>query len=384
MSDTTLIPDATAPAVVASSDPDADAAATEAVAERLFGAVLGAGEVQATFLGDRLGWYRALADGPRTPTELAAATDTDARYAREWLEHQTVAGYVTVEDASVPADQRRYELPAAHVPVLADPDSLSYMAPFARLVAGLGTHLDRLVEVYRTGDGFSWAEMGEHALHGQAEANRPMFLHQLGHEYLASVPDVAAALGAGGRVADIGCGFGWSSIGVALAFPKATVVGFDVDSTSIDAARRNAADRGVADRVTFELVDAGAPTRDEHRGAFDLVMALECIHDLPHPVDVLATMRSMVADSGTTIVMDERVAADFTGEPDPIEQFMYGFSLMCCLPDGRSHEHSAATGTVMRPPTLQAYAAAAGYDGVEALDIDNDFFRFYRLEATRR
>ena len=110
-----------------------------------------------------------------------------------------------------------------------------------------------------------------------------------------------------------------------------------------------------------------------------IVLALECIHDMPDPVSVLGAMRAMAGEHGTVVVMDERVGERFTGEPDPLEQLFYGFSLICCLPDGRDAEESVATGTVMRPSTLDRYARDAGFAGADVLDLEHDAFRFYRL-----
>lgn len=363
------------------TDESTTIAATEAdveeAAEKVFEAVLGAMSVQAIFLGDRLGWYEALAGTDSlTPIELAAATGTDGRYAREWVEQQTVAGFLDVDDPTLAADVRRYRLSAAMAEVLANPDSLSYMAPFPRFVTGLGKSIDETLDAYRTGAGVGWHVHGRDAREAQAAANRPMFLQLLGYEYLSSIPTIDRALRAGGRVADIGCGLGWSSIGVALAYPEATVDGFDVDEPSIEAARRHAAEAGVGDRVRFHRVDAAEA---DSADSYELVMALECIHDLADPVSVLASMLAMVEEDGTVLVMDERVGEVFTGQPDPVEEAMYGFSLTCCLADGRNHEHSEATGTVMRPSTLDAYARRAGFAGTEILDIENDFFRFYQL-----
>jgi SAM-dependent methyltransferase len=348
----------------------------EVFAERVFGAVLGAMEVQAAYLGDRLGWYRTLASaGPLTSVELATATGTDERYAREWLEHQAASAWVGVDDPALAPTERRYDLPAAHAEVLTDDDSLLFCAPFPRFAAGLGLHLDAIAEAYRTGAGVSWGQLGTDPREAQAAANRPLFLHVLGQEVLPAVPDVHARLASGGRVADIGCGAGWSSIGIALAYPGVTVDGFDLDEPSIELARRNAADAGVADRVRFHAGDAAGAVGDP----YDLVLALECVHDLGDPVAVLAAMRDLAGTDGVVVVMDERVAERFGGPADEVERLFYGFSLTCCLPDGRSHEHSAATGTVMRADTPRRYATDAGYDSVEVLDIDHDFFRFYRL-----
>lgn len=259
--------------------------------------------------------------------------------------------------------------------ILTDRDNLAYMAPFPGFVASLGRSLSDVTDAYRTGAGFGWHQHHHGARSGQAEANRPMFLNLLGQQYLASVPAVDAALRNGGAVADIGCGLGWSSIGIAQAYPDARVDGYDIDAPSVEQARINAADAGVSDRVHFHHVDAA----DIDAESYDVVLALECVHDMADLVSVLAAMKRIVKPSGTVIVMDERVGEQFTGLPDPIEQFMYGFSLICCLPDGRNAPESVATGTVMRQSTFERYAQQAGFSAVDVLPIDNDFFRFYEL-----
>ena len=353
-------------------------ARAEEFADKIFTDLLGTLSTFATTIGVTLGWYEALAGSESmTSSQLATATDTDERYAREWLEQQTVSGYLSVLDPNVGAPERRFSIEAEMAEILTDRSSLAYMAPFPGLLASLGRSLPDVIDAYRTGGGFGWHEHDNGARCGQAEANRPMFLNLLGHEYLASVPAIDAALRNRGAVADIGCGLGWSSIGIAQAYPTARIVGYDIDGPSIEQARINAAEAGVADRVTFHLVDAA----ELPENSYDLVLALECVHDMSDPVSVLGAMRKLVKPNGSVLIMDERVGERFTGQPDPIEHFMYGFSLICCLPDGRSNApDSVATGTVMRPSTLKSYAAKAGFSGVDVLPIDNDFFRFYDLK----
>jgi 2-polyprenyl-3-methyl-5-hydroxy-6-metoxy-1,4-benzoquinol methylase len=352
----------------------APARSAEEFGERLFDAVLGAQLVQAAYLGDRLGYYRVLAAEPATPPELAARTGTAERYAREWLEHQAVAGVVTVDDPAAAPGARRYRLPAGHAEALTDVLSPNHVLPVARMVAGLGQHLDELVGAYRSGGGVSWAQFGVDAREGQAATNRPLFLGALPREYLPSIPEIRAVLERGGRIADVGCGYGWSSIGIALAHPGVTVDGYDVDGPSIDVARQNAIEAGVADRVRFHHADAATA-----EGRYDLVAAFECVHDVPDPVSFLAAMRRIAAPDSVVLVMDERVAETFTAPGDAVEQVMYGWSITCCLPDGLSHEGSVGTGTVMRPDTLRRYARDAGFAGIEVLPVDDAFFRFYRL-----
>jgi 2-polyprenyl-3-methyl-5-hydroxy-6-metoxy-1,4-benzoquinol methylase len=352
-----------------------DARAAE-LSERLLNSVIGTLELAAVDLGRRLGWYRALDQAPATARGLADRTGTDARYAREWLEQQAVAGYLAVDDVDAPPEERRYSLPSAYRAVLVDEGNLLYTVPLATQALAFTRNIERLAEAYRTGGGVSWAELGPDAREAQAAANRPYFLGPLGTEALPSLPDVDAALRAGGRVADVGCGMGWSSIGIATAYPAARVDGFDVDEPSMEQARRNAAESGVADRVRFSTADA-ADTGEP--GAYDLVTAFECVHDLADPVAVLTAMRRMVRPGGTVLVADEKVAERFTAPGDEIERMMYGFSLTCCLPDGRSTRPSAGTGTVMRPATLEGYARDAGFTGMDVLPVEHDFFRFYRL-----
>jgi len=350
---------------------------TDALVERLFTSVLATMDVHAIYLGDRLGYYRVLDnDDGLTSAELASRTATAERYAREWLEQQAVTGILVTDGGTDPAT-RRFRLPRTHVEPMTDMLSPNYLVPVARFVVGAGKHIDALVAAFRSGGGVSWAEMGVDAREAQAAANRPFFLGELGQKHLPAIPDVDAALRAGGRMADIGCGLGWSSIAVALAYPDALVDGYDIDAPSIDGARRNAAEAGVADRVRFHLADAAEIAAGGQR--YDVVTAFECVHDLPDPVGVLAAMRALAGDTGVVLVMDEKVAETFTAPGDDVERLMYGYSILCCLADGLAHTPSVGTGTVMRPDTLRQYAADAGFAQVDVLPIDTEVFRYYRL-----
>jgi 2-polyprenyl-3-methyl-5-hydroxy-6-metoxy-1,4-benzoquinol methylase len=348
----------------------------EALGGRIFEAALGAADILSIYLGDRLGWYRSLAaDGPCTAAELAGRTGTHERYAREWLEQQAVTGLLSVEDAGDPAG-RRYSISAAATEVFTDETSLGYLAPLARMVASAAIQLPSLLEAYRTGGGVGWKQYGLDARESQADMNRPWYEHQL-QGALAGVPAVHEALRRpGARIADVGCGGGWSSIALARAYPDATIDGIDVDAASVDMARKNAAGAGVADRVTFTHAD-GAGLAD---ATYDAVFAFECVHDMPRPVDVLAAVERALAPDGFVVVMDEAVAETFSAPGDDLERIMYGFSLLLCLPDGMSSPPSAGTGTVMRPDTLRRYAQEAGLTSFEILPIEGfGFWRFYRL-----
>lgn len=368
--------------------------ATAEFADRLMGATLGWFDIMAIHLGSQLGWYAELSRSEGlTASELAARTNSDARYAREWLEQQAAGGVLHVDEATdpsgadagdgasrgqsaaAPAATRRFRLAPGVAEVLLDRDSLSYLEPLARMAAAVSGQLDALLDAYRTGGGVSWEQLGRHAREAQADMNRPWF---------DQVPSVFAGIDRldevlrrpQARIADLGSGGGWSSIALAKAYPQLRVVGFDIDEASVETARRNAVEAGVADRVEFLLSDAALVAA---QGRFDAVFAFECLHDMPHPVAVLAAAREAVREDGVVVIMDEATEDRFAPAATDLERLLYGFSLFVCLPDGMSHRPSAATGTVMRPDTLRGYARAAGWSDIRVLVPEFGLWRFYEI-----
>ncbi|MGB8961022.1 MAG: methyltransferase domain-containing protein [Pseudonocardiaceae bacterium] len=355
----------------------AEPVSRDALVERLFGSVLGMMDVYMVYVGDRLGLYRRLAEGAVTPAELAAATGTDARYVREWLEQQAVTGFLQVEVHGEP-DGWCYTLPAPYVEVFTDRDSLNYLAPFARMMVGVVRPLPAVLEAFRRGGGVAYADYDADFNEGQGDMNRTMFVNLLGSEWLPAIADVDARLRADppARVADVACGTGFASLAIAQAYPKVRVDGIDLDDASIALARGNLDSSGLADRVSFRVADAADP---QLPSGYDLVTVFEAVHDMSNPVEALRGVRGLLADGGCVIIADERVAESFTAPGDEVERLMYGYSVLACLPMGRAEEPSAATGTAMRPDLLRGYALAAGYREMEILPIENDFWRFYRL-----
>jgi SAM-dependent methyltransferase len=351
---------------------------TQAFADEVVMAALGAMEVTVANFGRRLGLYQALrvaGPGGCTPGDLATAAGIDARYAQEWLEHQGGAGVLHVDDSAAPADVRRYTLPEAHAIALLDEEHPAYVGALVDIPPIIARTLEAVTDAFRTGAGVPFAAYGLHDM--QAGFTRPMFAHSLVDEWIAGLPDVHARLVAGEplRVADFGCGEGWAAIYVAEAYPNVTVQGFDLDDVSIAMARRHASERGVSDRVTFDVRDLAD---EAFADTFDLVFACEVIHDLSDPVGVLSTMRR-ATPTGAVLIVDENADDHFAPTGDPIQRLLYAFSILHCLPAGRDAEHSAATGTVMRPETMRGYAQEAGFGKVDVLPIEHPMFRFYRL-----
>jgi 2-polyprenyl-3-methyl-5-hydroxy-6-metoxy-1,4-benzoquinol methylase len=334
-------------------------------------------------LGRTLGLYDRLVElGEATPATLADAAGIHPRYAQEWLEQQAAAGLIDVvaERLDGAGSNRTYALSIAAAACLTDPDSLASVGPLFDLLPSVGTVLPALHTAFRTGGGVPYADYAIHD--AQGDFNRPAFVNLLTAEWLPAVPGVAFRLEQGeARVAEIGCGEGWAAIAIAKAWPGVRVDGFDLDDASIAAARKHAADAGVADRVRFELVDVtGDLSGRAALGSYDLVLAFEMVHDLARPVDALRNMRALAKPDGTIVVMDENVAEAFEAATEnPIERLFYAASVLHCLPVGMADAPSAGTGTVMRPAKFRRYATEAGFSDVDVLPIEHPMFRFYGL-----
>jgi 2-polyprenyl-3-methyl-5-hydroxy-6-metoxy-1,4-benzoquinol methylase len=354
----------------------ADEARVEEFAGGLFGACLATMELANVELGIRLGLYEALAGaGPVTAAELAGQVGIAPRYAREWLEQQAVAGVVEVDDTAESPDARRFELPNAHAHVLLDDDSEACMKPCAAVVPWVARAIDIMVEEFRQGTGAAFGLFDLHDL--QAAFTRPVFVHHLTQNWLPALPDVQAKLDTAAkvRIAEVGCGEGLAAITIARAYTNAVVDGYDLDAASIAVAQQAAVDAGVADRARFELRDAADPTIS---GDYDLVMAIEMLHDVPDPVGILRTMRNLAGSAGTVLVVDERTEDNFTVPTNEMERFFYSFSTLHCLAVSMQNS-GAGTGTVIRPDTVREYATEAGFSTIETLDVEHPQFVLYRL-----
>jgi 2-polyprenyl-3-methyl-5-hydroxy-6-metoxy-1,4-benzoquinol methylase len=349
------------------------------LADRISDASLGLFDVATIYLGERLGFYRALdAAGSLTPGGLAAATGTRERFVREWCEQQAATGILACPDPGAEPGERRFELPPGHAEVLAQRDGPAYAAGGLRgLVAAVAALPDLPSAVRIASPAAPDGTAGLDAAEGIGEGNRPLFRHLLAG-WLTSLPAVDARLRASApaRVLDVGCGAGWSSIAIATAYPRARVDGVDADGASIALARRNAEAAGLAGRVRFSVADGADPGVE---GPYDLVTLFETVHDMTHPVAVLGACRRSLAPDGTCLVVDARVAGEFAAPAGRIDRIAYGWSVVDCLPAVLGAEGTAATGAVMRPATLSEYARAAGFAGLEVLPIEDPGWRFYRL-----
>lgn len=347
----------------------------DAAVARFAAAMVGALELTTVYLGQQLGLYEALRrDGTATSEELADRTACDERYVREWLEQQAAAGLLEIVDDD---GERRFALPAVIDQLLVDRDSPTYLGAAAQTIVLLGRPVPHLLEAFRTGEPVSFAAYGDEARIAIAERTRPGYLHMLATSWLPALPDVHRRLMTmpTARIADIGCGSGWSSIALARAYPNAHIDSVDADEVSIASARRNASDLGVADRVTFSVGDA--EDLQLPRGTYDLVTAFDVVHELARPVVALAAMRAVLAPHGSVLVADGDVSDELAADSPLNERLIRANSVLFCLPTSRGDGH-ANTGA-MGPATLRAYAAEAGFREVEEIAVPHPFWRFRRL-----
>ncbi|HKR68491.1 MAG TPA: class I SAM-dependent methyltransferase [Streptosporangiaceae bacterium] len=356
-----------------------EASAIEELAGRIFSTGVGAAELCTAYLGIHLGLYKALADGPQTSAALAERTGCDERYVREWLTAQAIAGFTTAIGPD-PATAE-FGLAEGTYEVLVDETSPAYLGGLADIVAAAGRVLPLLADAYRSGAGVPYAAYGPDGVSAQSALNRPAFVNSLVAEWLPQLPDVLARLqdeADPARVADLACGTGWAAIELAKAFPHIQVDGLDNDEASVAIGRQHAVDHDVADRVDLEVVDLGDKSAD-WSPRYDLVLLIECVHDLPRPVEALRHARAAVRPGGTVLVVDERAAEVFTAPGEPTERFFAAASAIWCLPQGRVGPDPEPVGTLIRPAAMRELAWRAGYQDADVLPIEHPAWRFYRL-----
>ena len=349
-----------------------DEARAEALNGRIFTEIVGGLGLFAVYLGHRLGLFKELEkNGPVTVSQLARRMKLSERYVREWLLAVATSEYVETD-----AKGEKFHLPEEHAAVLADEDSPFFMGAFPGVLQGVAIAIDPLIEAFKSGGGVRYEDYGKHLREGVALTNRPMFQHDYTQKWIPAMPDVETKLRQGARVADVGCGVGWSSVFLAKYFEKAKIDGIDADDKSIAEARRIAARHGVADRVHFHV-----NTIEEFNieTPYDLVTAFECLHDLPYPVQALSRMREMANPGGTVFIADEAAGEGFSENKNLMGRFCYNVSVLHCLPQAMVYPRAAGTGTAISENTVRTYAHKAGYSDVSVLEIENPFFRFYKL-----
>jgi SAM-dependent methyltransferase len=313
------------------------------------GAAVHAGMV---VIGEKLGLYKALAEGPSNSAELAGKTKTDERYVREWLGSQAAGGYVTYNEKT-----RKFSLSEVQAFTLANEDSPAYIPGAFQLALGSLAAVPRIAESFRSGAGMGWHEHDEAVFHGCEKFFRPGYAANLVSSWIPSLQGVKEKLEAGARVADVGCGKGASTLLMAKAFPQSRFSGFDYHDKSIEAARESAKRNGIADRVTFEVAKA----KEFPGKGYDFVAVFDCLHDMGDPIGAAAHVRQSLAKDGTWMIVEPFANDQLKDNLNPVGRVYYSFSTLLCTPCSRSQEVALCLGAQAGESRIRDVVTSAGF-----------------------
>src|SRR5689334_7995508 len=307
-------------------------------------------------IGDRLGLYKAMAGaGPITSATLAHRTGTAERYVREWLGNQAAGGYVVHH----PADGT-YELPPEQAMVVAKEDSPVFLGgAFETIVSCYADH-DVFVNAFRTGAGVGWHEHDDRLFSGVLRFFRPGYAAHLVEQWLPTLDGVVDKLRSGASVADVGCGFGASTIIMAQAFERSSFAGFDIHQPSIDAAREAADRLGVSRRVRFDI----APAKDLPGHGYDLVCLFDTLHDMGDPVGGARRIRQALAPDGTLLLVEPAAGDAVEDNLNPVGRAFYGLSTVICTTGSLDQEVGLGLGAQAGERRLGEVLREAGFSRV--------------------
>jgi len=349
-----------------------DADRLKEFAKRVFGTLQGAVTAGMIHLGDRLGLYRALAEGPATSAELAARTGLDERWLREWLRQQGSAGLLAFD-----ADER-FSLAPEAVAVLADEDHPAFGGGMFSQLPQTMAVLERLPEAFRSGLGLPYDAFGPEGARGVERGFAPWYRSFLVPLAIPRLEGVKEKLEHGAQVADVGCGGGIALLELAKAFPRSLFHGFELSLHAIDRAERNRAEAGVSN-VRFHGARGETLPAD---GRFDLVLTLDCLHDMTRPAEVIAAIRRAIAPDGTWLIADIKARGSFAAdvEKNPMAALMYGMSVMTCMSSALSEPGGAGLGTLGLPASLaEELTRTAGFTRFRPLDFGHPINAFYEV-----
>lgn len=349
-----------------------DRAKAKEVAQRIAGDVATAMHAALTFIGDRLGLFKAMKDaGPLTVEGLAANTGLDQRHLREWLNAMVSAQYIAYDPAA-----HTYLLTPEYGVTLGDENSPYFVASFFQVVQGGMSMAPRVAEAFRTGKGVAPQEYPVWMPQATERNSQPRYTFKLVRRWLAAMPHVIERLNQGAMVADVGCGGGRAAILIAQAFPKSRVVGFDVHAESIERARRNAAEAKLAGRVTFELANGTALPA----GQFDLVTAFDVIHDAVDPVGLMKSIRRSLKPDGSFLLQEINLSDNVEENITPLGKLTYSVSTLYCMTTSLA-QGGPGIGAAMGQTKARELAAAAGFEHFQRLPVHDDFAVLYELKG---
>ena len=316
----------------------------------------GAASVALVRIGDALGLYKTMHErGPMTVAELAAAAGVNQRYLREWLSHQAASNYVSYDPAT-----QKFTLPPEQAMVFAIEDSPVYMAGAFEVMAAMLENQAKVEPAFKIGGGVAWGDQAGCLFCATARFFRPGYHNNLVGNWLPALDGVVAKLEEGAKVADVGCGHGWSTVLMAQAFPKSQFIGYDYHPSSIEHAQAHARDHGVAANTRFEVGTAkNYPEKD-----FDLVAFFDCLHDMGDPAGAAAHVRQSLKSDGSWMIVEPMAGDRLEDNLNPTGRLYYAASTMVCVPTSLSQEVGAALGAQAGEAKLREVITAGGFSNV--------------------
>ena len=316
----------------------------------------GAASVAMVRIGDALGLYKTLhAKGAMTAEELAATIGANERYLREWLSHQAASNYLSYDPAT-----EKFALPEEQAMVFAAEESPVYMLGGFDLMAAMLDNQPKVEKAFRTGDGVAWGEQAGCMFCAVARFFRPGYHNNLVTAWLPALDGVADKLNRGAKVADVGCGHGWSTVTMAKAFPNSQFIGYDFHPASIEAARAHARSHGVTRNARFEVGTA----KDFSETGLDLVTFFDCLHDMGDPLGAAAHVRQSLKPDGSWMIVEPMAGDSLEQNLNPVSRLYYAASTMICVPTSLSQEVGAALGAQAGEAKLREVITAGGFASV--------------------
>ncbi|HKU97483.1 MAG TPA: class I SAM-dependent methyltransferase [Vineibacter sp.] len=319
---------------------------------QLLGDLGGAASVALVRIGDALGLYKTLhAKGAMTCAELAAQAGVHQRYLREWLSHQAASNYLTYDP-----ETGKFALPPEQAMVFAVEESPVYMIGGFDVMAASLENQSKVQAAFKTGKGVAWGDQAGCLFCAVARFFRPGYHNHLVAAWLPALDGMTARLDRGGKVADVGCGHGWSTVLMAKAFPNAEFVGYDFHAGSIEDARAHARAHG-ASNARFEVATA----KDFPGNDYDLVTCFDCLHDMGDPAGAAAHIRRSLKPDGTWMVVEPMAGDLLEQNLNPVGRLFYAASTMICVPTSLSQEVGTALGAQAGEARLREVIGGAGF-----------------------
>lgn len=331
----------------------------QAMAGKVIEQVAGAVSLMMAYIGDQAGVFAAMdGAGPITCAQLAAKTGLEPKYLREWLGSVAAAGYVEFADATETEAETFTLTPEAALIFTREGQPACMQGFIQSVVAQFEMH-EKAVEVFKSGEGRPWDTHSQCLFCGTDRFFRPMYAAHLLSEWLPALDGVTERLEAGAKVADIGCGFGSSTILMAKQFPASSFTGYDFHAPSIEQAQARAAAEGLTN-IRFEVAKA----QDYSGSGFDLACIFDALHDMGDPVGVARHIRETLNPGGTLMLVEPMAGDRMADNMHPMGQIFYGFSCVGCVPASLAQDVGYGLGAQAGQARLTTVLNEAGFGHV--------------------